>query len=52
MEEHIFNKNYFGKNYTFIQVNPEQKFDINYIRNNSIDGIVIITDDRNKKYTI
>jgi hypothetical protein len=49
MEEHIFNKNYFGRNYTFIQVNTEQKFDINYIRNNSIDGIVIITDDRNKK---
>ncbi|SCB96580.1 hypothetical protein [Gilliamella intestini] len=49
MEEHIFNKNYFGRSYTFIQVNTEQKFDINYIRNNSIDGIVITTDDRNKK---
>lgn len=49
MEEYIFNKNYFGRDYTFIQVEVEQTFDINYIRNNSIDGIIIITDDRNKK---
>lgn len=49
MEEYIFNKNYFGRNYAFVQVSAEQKLDVNYLKNNSIDGFIIITDDINKK---
>lgn len=45
----IINKNYFGRNYAFVQVSAEQKLDVNYLKNNSVDGFIIITDDINKK---
>lgn len=47
MEEYIFKKEYFGRNYTFMQVRIEQIPDATYIKKNGIDGVIVITDTPN-----
>ena len=49
MEKNILKKNYFGRNYTFMQSNMKEIPSIDYIRDNGIDGIIIVTDVLNKE---
>lgn len=48
MEEYIFKKEYFGRNYTFMQVHIEQIPDATYIKKNGIDGVIVVTDTPNE----
>lgn len=45
METYIFEKEIFERSYTFIQVDDGQSFDIEYIRDNKIDGFVVTAND-------
>lgn len=49
MEKNIIRKNYFGKDYAFIQADMEQISDITYIKNNRIDGIIVVSEDISRK---
>lgn len=48
-EKTIIRKEYFGKEYAFMQANIEQIPDVSYINTNNVDGLIAISEGINKK---
>ena len=48
-EKTIIRKEYFGKEYAFMQANIEQIPDVSYINTNNVDGLIAISESINKK---
>ena len=43
-EKTIIRKEYFGKEYAFMQANIEQIPDVSYINTNNVDGLIAISE--------
>ena len=49
MEMNIIRKEYFGKEYAFMQADMEQIPDISYIQENEVDGLIAVSENVNMK---
>ena len=49
MEMNIIRKEYFGKEYAFIQADMNQTPDISYIQENKVDGLIVVSENLNMK---
>ena len=49
MEMNIIRKEYFGKEYAFIQADMNQTPDISYIQENKVDGLIVVSENLNMR---
>ncbi len=48
-EKYIYSKDFFGRDYRFVQIDPSEDVDVGYLNKNQVDSISIALDDKEDK---